>query len=149
MGSMHQCSLGPILPLTMFQNPMSKLASQKIKKTIITQKVLVTQSSYIVHCDQHTQKPICAEFQAFLNTFSLLTLTFLLECMSELRSTGPKLVLLLATRCHYKGGPSELRSSGPNLVLVLATRCLYQRAGLHLTEGQPDQRFTKCQADLV
>ena len=46
----------------------------KNKKNIITQKLLVTQSSYIVHCNQHTQKPACADFQAFLNTFFLLKL---------------------------------------------------------------------------
>ena len=39
------------------------------RKTIITQKVLVTQSSNIVHCNWHTQKHIYADFKAFLNTF--------------------------------------------------------------------------------
>ena len=29
-------------------------------------------------------------------------------------------------RCLYQGGMSELRSTGPKLVAVLATRCLYQ-----------------------
>ena len=48
----------PFYPYTMFQNPMPKPSCQKSRKTIITQKVLVTQSSNIVHCDQHTQKPI-------------------------------------------------------------------------------------------
>ena len=50
------------------------------EKTIITQKVLVTQNSNIVHCNQHTQKPICADFQAFWNTFSLLKWYFLISC---------------------------------------------------------------------
>ena len=58
------------------QNPMSKPSCQRSRKTIITQKVLVTQSSNLVHCDWHTQKSICAEDQAFSNTFSLLKLTF-------------------------------------------------------------------------
>ena len=81
----------------------------------------------------------------------------LLGDMSEPRSTGPKLVPFLATRCLYcwvhltEGQPdpnadqmsswsdvvallvtnasmevqSELRSTGPNLDPVLATRCLY------------------------
>ena len=44
-------------PYTMFQNPTSRPSSKKWRKTIITQKVLVTQSSNIVHCNQHTQKP--------------------------------------------------------------------------------------------
>ena len=84
---------------------------------------------------------------------------------SELRSTRPKLVPFLATRCLYwgyiwlkvsltqswpyavpllanrcllHGGISELRSTKPKLVPFLATRCFYQ--GLHLTEGQPDPK---------
>ena len=66
----------PFYPYAMFQNPMSKPSCQTSRKTIITQKVLVTQSSNIVHCDMHIQKPICVDFQAFPNTFSLLKLTF-------------------------------------------------------------------------
>ena len=54
----------PFYPYTMFQNPMPKPSCQKPRKNIMTQKVLVTQSSNIVHCNQHTQKPICADFQA-------------------------------------------------------------------------------------
>ena len=61
---------------TMFLNPMPQPSCQKSRKTIITQKVLVRQSSHIVHCDWHSQKPICADFQAFLYTFSLYKLTF-------------------------------------------------------------------------
>ena len=59
---------------------------REFRKTIITQKVLVTQSSNIVHCNQHTQKPICADFQAFLNTFSLYKLMgfFFHFCQGEL-----------------------------------------------------------------
>ena len=59
----------PFYPYTMFQNPMPKPSCQKSGKTIITQKVFVTQSSNIVHSDQHTQTPICGDFQAFSNTF--------------------------------------------------------------------------------
>ena len=68
MGPMQQCSLGPLYPSTMFQKPVSKPSSQKSRKTIIIQKLLVTQSSIIVHCDLHTQKPICVKFQTFSNT---------------------------------------------------------------------------------
>ena len=46
------------------------------KKNHHNQKVLVMQSSNIVYCNWHTQKPLCADFQAFSNTFSLLKLTF-------------------------------------------------------------------------
>ena len=60
----------------MFQNPMPKPSCQKFRKPIITQKVFVTQSSNIVHCDQHTKKLICADIQAFLKTISLYKLTF-------------------------------------------------------------------------
>ena len=41
-------------------------------------------------------------------------ITTILEGISQLRSTGPQFVLLLATRCHYQG--------------------------VHLTEGQPDPK---------
>ena len=62
---------------TTFDNPMPKPSCQKSRKTRITEKVLlVIQSSSIVHYDQHMQKPACADFQAFSNTFSLYKLTF-------------------------------------------------------------------------
>ena len=54
----------PFYPYTMLQNAMPKPSCQKSRKTIVTEKVLVTQSSDIVHCNWHTQKPICADFQA-------------------------------------------------------------------------------------
>ena len=66
----------PFYPYTMFQNPIPRLSCQKSRKTIITKKVLITQSSNIVHCNWHTQQPTCAHMQAFLNTFSLFKLTF-------------------------------------------------------------------------
>ena len=47
-----------------------------MQKNIITQKVLVTQSSNIVHCNWHTQKSICADLQAFANMFSPCKLMF-------------------------------------------------------------------------
>ena len=71
MGHMQQSSLGPILPLHHVSEPYILTFPQKCRKTIITQKLLVTQSSNIVHCNRHTQKPICADLQAFANTFSL------------------------------------------------------------------------------
>ena len=73
------CSSPPwvqFYPYTMFQNPMPKPSCQKSRKTIITQKVLVTQSYNIVHCNWHTHKTIPTDFEAFSNTFSLYTLTF-------------------------------------------------------------------------
>ena len=57
MGPKQQSSFFPFFPYTMFQNPVPKPSCHKSWKTLITQKVLVTQSSNIVHCDQHTQKP--------------------------------------------------------------------------------------------
>ena len=75
----------PFYPYTMFQNPMPKPSCQKSRKAIITQNVLLTQSSNIVHCDQHTQKPICAHFQAFSNTFSPVQIdVFFIFCQGEL-----------------------------------------------------------------
>ena len=66
----------PFYPYNMVHNPISWSSHTKCRKTIITQKVLITQRSNIVHCDWHTQKPICADLQAFANTFSLCKLTF-------------------------------------------------------------------------
>ena len=52
----------------------------------MTQKVLVTPSSNIVHCNWHTQKPICAYLEAYANAFSLCKLTFFsVFCQGELR----------------------------------------------------------------
>ena len=73
------CSSPPCIPFyqyTMFQNPMPKPSCQKFRKTFITEKVLLTQSSDIVYCDWHTEKLVCADFQAFWNTFSLFKLMF-------------------------------------------------------------------------
>ena len=65
---------------------------------------------------------------------------------SELRSTGPNLVPLLATRYLYWGyvwlGVSLTQrltqmSSWPDVVLLVATRCLYW---VDLTKGQPDPK---------
>ena len=49
-----------------------------------------------MHCNWHTQKPICADFQAFSNTFSLYKLMFffLIFCQVEL-SKWPKFHILL------------------------------------------------------
>ena len=76
MGPNQQSPCIPFYPYTMFQNPMAKLSCQKSRKTIITQNVLVIQSSNIVHCNWHTQKSISPNFQAFSNNFSLFKLMF-------------------------------------------------------------------------
>ena len=87
------CSSPPwvqFYPYTMFLNPIPRPSCQKSrKKTIITQNILVTQSSNIVHCNQHTQKHICADIQAFPNTFSLYKLMFFffIFCQREFRKT--------------------------------------------------------------
>ena len=56
-------------PIPCFRNPMPKPSCQKSRKAIVTHKVLVTQSSNIVLCDWHSQKPKCVDFQAFSNPF--------------------------------------------------------------------------------
>ena len=56
---------------------------REFRKIIITQKVLVAQSSNIVHCNQHIQKHIHADFQTFPNTFSLYKLTFFIFCQGS------------------------------------------------------------------
>ena len=78
----------PFFPYTMFQYPMSKTSCQTSRKAFITQNVLGTQSSNIVHCHWHTQKPISADFQAFLNTFSLLKLMFFLFFVRGVKQTA-------------------------------------------------------------
>ena len=52
----------PFYPYTMFQIPMLKPSCQKIKKNHHNSKYLSHKSSNIVHCNWHTQKPICADF---------------------------------------------------------------------------------------
>ena len=75
MEHMQQSSLYPIFtPTPYFITLYLDLSIQNAEKTIITQKVLITQRSNIVHCDWHTQKPICIDLQAFANTFSLCKL---------------------------------------------------------------------------
>ena len=89
--------LVPFYPYTMFQNPISRPSSKKWRKTI-TQKVLVTQSSNMVHCDQHTQKPVCADLEAFSNTFFLFKLTFFqFFCQEEFRKQPKFHILLILT----------------------------------------------------
>ena len=90
----------PFYPYTMFQNPISRPSSKKCRKNIITQKVLVTQSSNIVHCDQHTQKPICANIQAFWNTFSLSKLMFFHFLSGGVQECPNVSVTKNITKCH-------------------------------------------------
>ena len=67
----------PFYPYTMFQNPISR-PSSKIEENYNNSKhVLITQCSNIVHCDWYTQKPICADIQAFSNFFPVQTDAFL------------------------------------------------------------------------
>ena len=85
----------PFYPYTMFQNPMPKPSCQKFRKTFITEKLLVTQSSDIVYCDLNTEKPVCADFQAFWNTFSLFKLMFLFICVRRSSVNRHKFHILL------------------------------------------------------
>ena len=87
----------PLYPYTMFQNPIPTPSCHKSRKPITTRKVLVTQSSNTVHCDQHTQKPICADIQAFLNTLSLYKLMFFFHFLSG----GVKQTAKLFTFCWF------------------------------------------------
>ena len=59
----------PFYPYTMFQNPISWPSHKKCRKTIITQKVLVTQSSNIVHCDQPYPKTYMCRFGSLCEHF--------------------------------------------------------------------------------
>ena len=81
----------PFYPYTMFQNAIPRHSCQKSRKTIISTKVLVTQSSHIVHCVWHTQKPVCVDIQAFLNTFSSSNCCFLCHFLSGELRKQPKI----------------------------------------------------------
>ena len=88
----------PFYPYTMFQNPISRPSHKKGRKTIISQKVLVTQNSNIVHCDWHTQKLLCADLQAFVKSFSLCIMTFFsVFCQREFRKLPKFHILLILT----------------------------------------------------
>ena len=66
------CSSPPLVqfyPYTMFQNSIPKPSCQKSRKTIITQKVLVTQSLNIVHCSWLTQNLYVKIFKPFQTLF--------------------------------------------------------------------------------
>ena len=76
---------------------MHKPSCQKSRKTIITQKVHVIQSSHVVHCDWYTKKAACADFQAFVNTFSLLKLTFFHFLSGELGKQKKFHILFILT----------------------------------------------------
>ena len=105
----------PFYPYTMFQNPMSKSSCQKSRKTILTQKVHVTQSYHIVHCNLHLHKPICADFQAYVNTFShtnwCLFVFFIFFCWGSSADSQKFHILLILTgenaskwlECAYLG----------------------------------------------
>ena len=52
-----------------------------------------------MHCDWHTQKPVCAYLQAFANTFTLCKLTFFFSvfCQEEFRKQSKFHILLILT----------------------------------------------------
>ena len=136
------CSSPPWIqfyPYTMFQNPMPKPSCQKFRKTLIIQKVHVTQSSIIMHCDWHTQKTYMCRFSSLSNTFSLYKLTFF-----HFLSGGAQQTVLTVEmwNCHSWpldacGGrgrsaswSASMSSNSRNVKLpFLTTRCLYQGSG--------------------
>ena len=124
---------GVEVPYTMFQNPRSKPSCHKSTKTIITQKVLVTQSSNIVHCNWHTQKSISADFQAFLNTFSLFKLTFFNFFVRGSSTNSHNFHILLILTGKITQVNQTYVSTGLGLQMPLLGR-------VHLTEGQPDPK---------
>ena len=60
----------PFYSYTMFQNPISWPSHKKCRKNIITQKLLVTQSSNIVHCNRHYPKTYMCTFASLCKHFS-------------------------------------------------------------------------------
>ena len=94
------CSSPPwvtFYPYTMFQNPISWPSHNKCRKTIIIQKVLVTQSCNIVHCNWHTQKLICADLQVCEHFFPVANLWFFSFCQGEFRKQPKFHILFILT----------------------------------------------------
>ena len=57
-----------------------------------------TNASNTVHCDRHTQKPICTDFQAFANTFPCANwCCFSVFCQGELRKQPKFHIVLILT----------------------------------------------------
>ena len=102
------CSSAPCVPFyhyITFDNSMPKSSCQKSRKTRITEKVLVIQSSNIVHYDQHMQKPACADFQAFSNTFSLYKLTIFYFFVRGIQQTAKNVIFcwFCLGKTHWNG----------------------------------------------
>ena len=91
----------PFTPTPCFITQYLDLPIKKCRKTIITQKVLVTHSSNIVHCNGHTQKTYMSRFA---NTFSLQNWSFSVFCQGEFRKQ-PKFHILLfwLGKMHWNG----------------------------------------------
>ena len=70
----------------MFQNPISRPSCQKWRKTITTQKVLVTQSSNIMHCDWHTRNLYVQIFKPLWTLFPCWIWCFFIFCQGEFRN---------------------------------------------------------------
>ena len=97
MGPMQQSSLGLILPLHYVSEPYASTFLSKIKKNHHNLKS--TCQTKFAH-SAHTQKPICAYFQAFLYTFFLYKLTFFhfLVWGSEANSQKFHILLILTVK---------------------------------------------------
>ena len=95
---MQQCSLRPdSAPTPHFITLCLNIPVTNQEKPIITQEAPVTQSSKIVYCDWHTQKPICTDFQAFSKTFVPVQIdVFYIFCQGEIckQLKGPILLIL-------------------------------------------------------
>ena len=87
----------PFYPYTLFLNLPVKIQ----EKSIINQKVLVTQSSNIVHCKQHTQKPILKPLWTFFPCWKLAFFYFL--------SGGVKHTATKFTFCWFWLGKNALK----------------------------------------
>ena len=79
-------------PIPCFRTLCLNLPSQNSRKTIVTHKILVTQSSNIVHCDWHTQNLYVQIFKPFQTIFPVRIdgFFFLFFCHGEW-SKQPKL----------------------------------------------------------
>ena len=124
---------GVEVPYTMFQNPRSTPSCHKSTKTIITQKVLVTQSSNIVHCNWHTKNQYVQIFKLFEHFFLVQIEHFLIFFVRRSSTNSHNFHILLILTGKITQVNQTYVSTGLGLQMPLLGR-------VHLTEDQPDPK---------
>ena len=117
------CSSPPWVDLPLHNVSKPNILHNKCRKTIIIQKVLVTQNCNIVHCNWHTQNPICADLQAFANTFSLCKLKFFFQFVVRESSGNSQNI----TFCSFWLGKMDWNSLSGAYLRLEACQIQYHR----------------------